>query len=367
MSARLVAVALAVASCSAQALITAGDPGDNVLAAGAYSGVGTLLREGPSGLRPGCNGTLLTSGRHVLTAAHCVVPGLAQVRFDTAAGPVQAAVAAAHVHPNAEGTDLAILELAEVMPDSVQRHDIYRGDDEVGQVFTKVGQGSVGTGATGQFGFDSHKRIGGNRFDTTFDHVLASPWINGIGAAHGSFAEGPLAFVPQQYLVFDFDDGSAGRDVAGLHLGLVDRGLGALEINTGQRDSGSPAFIGDRIAGITSFGFSDFRAFDTGTWADATITEVLSLEQAQALLPAPVFASFLAFFQSAGITDLPAAFGNLLSSDGSFGEFSAEARVSVVADWIDQVTAVPEPGSAWLLLAGAAWLCLRRGRAPRAG
>jgi hypothetical protein len=352
----------------AQALITAGDPSYNEIDPASASGVGLLFEQRPNGtLRGRCSATLLEGGRHVLTAGHCADDNTREVRFDTPGGPVRIPIVAVHRHPNGyeegSGADIAVLTLANVAQSNIQRHALYRGMDEVGQVFSKVAYGAVGTGATGQTGIDFVKREGSNRFDATLADYAAHPGLTQIGASYLDFARGPLAFVPQDYLLFDFDDGSTARDAFGVHFtGLADLGTGIDEINTGFGDSGSPAFISGRIAGLTSFGFSDLGVFASGRLADGVILEATSLDEVQQLLHPVLYTTYLDYFQSIGMVDLLGAFNNILSTDSSFGEFSAELRVSSYADWIDGIVAmpVPEPGAGVLLGLGLATLVWRR-------
>jgi hypothetical protein len=360
--------AAALAAAPAQALITTGDPGYNEIDPASASGVGLLFEATPRGLlRARCSATLLEGGRHVLTAGHCASDATREVRFDTADGQVAIPIAAVHLHPNGivdgAGSDLAVLTLARTADSGIQRHALYRGTDEVGQLFSKVAYGAVGTGTQGQSGIDLVKRQGTNRFDATLADYAAHPGLTQLGASFLDFARGPLDFVPQDYLLFDFDDGSTERDAFGTHfVGRADLGTGIDEINTGQGDSGSPAFIDGRIAGVTSFGFSDLGAFASGRLADGLTLEASSLEEVQTLLHPVLYSVYLDYFQAIGIVDLLGAFNNVLSTDSSFGEFSGELRVSSYAGWIDSVVAmpVPEPGTAAMLALGLAAMAWRR-------
>lgn len=189
-----------------------------------------------------CSGTLLSTGRHVLTAAHCVDfnvdsdgdghadrgdgvidPGNYQVIFELPiAGGVTNAVfvTAANIATPAGWTgdwrdhDIAVLELPSMAHPEAQRSEIFRGSNEIGQVFTMVGYGRTGTGETGHTESSGTKRLGQNRFD----------------AVSGTTLE------------YDFDDGTSGDS------------LGANEAMQGPGDSGGPCFLGNQIAGVVSFG-----------------------------------------------------------------------------------------------------------------
>lgn len=187
-------------------------------------------------------GALLWTGRHILTAGHIpdsnddgtpdvqnlqvvfemadrnyVIPaGLAVSNIDT---PI------AYNGTASSGGDLSIIELPVIAPFAAERYGIYRGTDEVGQLYTNVGYGYTGTGAGGEVaGSIGVKRIGHNEFGG-----LQTP-------ANGDILEA------------DFDDGTIGNDVLGDTLGL-----GNGETATAAGDSGSPALLDNLIAGVNSY------------------------------------------------------------------------------------------------------------------
>jgi hypothetical protein len=137
-----------------------------------------------------CSGSLLFTGRHILTAAHCVdsdgtsgthgADGPITVTFDLPGRSIDMVVPAdaISVHPGWQGrtvfdvgNDLAVLTLPALAPSGpmgtgAERYQLYRNSDEVGQVFEFVGYGRTGTGTTGgQAGTAGTKRSGQNRFD----------------------------------------------------------------------------------------------------------------------------------------------------------------------------------------------------------
>ncbi|AWM41900.1 FG-GAP repeat protein [Gemmata obscuriglobus] len=203
-------------------------------------------------------GFLLPDGRHILTAAHnFTTPGTgtvgitaaARVSFDMpTAGriDIDVPVAGVTVHPGYTGgneNDLAVVTLPVLAPSGptgtlgAERYAIYRGSDEVGQVVTIVGYGTIGTGTTGQqTNEDLTKRMTRNRYETLGDR------INYGGT---------------QALIYDFDNGLAANDALGRILGINDLGLPD-EGTAGQGDSGGPVFVTVNgqlfVAGTTTSG-----------------------------------------------------------------------------------------------------------------
>jgi hypothetical protein len=205
-----------------------------VLAGEGYDGVVQVFHGGGT-----CTGTLLPSGRHILTAGHCfdgdsngiIDPGTTTIQFDLPFGPIffgDIANDKVAFHPSFRGLwtggpDLAIVELPDVAPMGAERFDIYRGADEVGRAFQIVGYGLGGTGTSGANQPAGIKRFGFNQY----------------GAA-----------IAPNSLTYDFDDGSAGNDMIG-----DGRGLGIFESSGAPGDSGGPTFLDGQIAGVNSWGF----------------------------------------------------------------------------------------------------------------
>ncbi|WP_413166437.1 trypsin-like serine protease [Capilliphycus salinus ALCB114379] len=301
----------------AKAIVVSGDPNDYIVEPGTgYDGVVRLLqREGSE--RGGCTAALLSSGKHILTAAHCLdnrlAPGLissANVLFDLPFGTTSIKAKNFFVHPDWDGFDnfdsldgdLAILELTSMAPEAAERYDIYRNTDEIGQVNTKVGYGLSGQGNQGldreNFPYGV-KRLGQNLYDS-------------VGEILSTVV--PANFIPGAFLAYDFDNGKPENDAFGT-LGLPDLGLGLQEVTPASGDSGSPIFINGLIAGITSGGTCvgfDFVNFNCSSPPDVD---------------------------------------NVVNA--SFGEFGFDTRVSTYASYIDDVLAgniaptktIPEPNT----------------------
>ena len=176
------------------------------------------------------SGVLLSTGRHVLTARHNIPSELEvangrslRIEVDLNGDNVLDSsdqfipVAATTRHPT---DDLAILELAFEVDDSIPRYDIYREFDEFGQVGVRVGYGVAGQGFVDPNIFlPTKKRFGVNRYDNSFDEFR---------------------------LRYDFDGNGINT--------FGDAGEGNAEVLSASRDSGSPVFLNGRIAGIAVTG-----------------------------------------------------------------------------------------------------------------
>ncbi len=257
----------------------------------------------------GCSGALLSTGMHVLTAAHCVAPLLTsqsmQVQFYGAAGgagadhvtqSVDVAIAPGYTGATTDGRDLAIVFLSHKVT-GFDSYDIYRSNDEVGKEATLVGYGGHGNGTTGNihgfFGPNGGRRVGKNTVD----------YLWGVDGGTS--------------LAMDFDATGLGIDPAGSCFGAPHAGLGNDEWFIAPGDSGGAMFIDGKIAGVHSWG-GTVGPVCGDTWFG------------------------------------PAPGGGLTFLNSSYGEFAGDARVSLYASWIDQQTAreLPEPTSMVLLGSG---------------
>lgn len=244
----------------AEAIIVPDDPNDYILSPGTgFDGI-VDLEITVSEFTAFCSGSLLSTGLHILTAAHCLSSSIDTVDiaplgtfftkgttafFDLPTGRVGINAAEFYIHPNwngqyYNGNDLAIIKLAQAAPLAADRYDIYRGNDELGQPSTKAGYGLTGNVNSNERFFDGNKRGGLNSYDV-FGEVL-NDVIPGLN------------FAPGIALLYDFDNGNPANDALGVVAGISNLGFGEKEVYPFFGDSGGPTFINGLIAGIISDG-----------------------------------------------------------------------------------------------------------------
>lgn len=195
-------------------------------------------------------GVLLAGGHVILTAAHLFSSGstVARFQFETAAGKETFSASKVVVSPDYdaanENHDLALVWLTGSAPVAADRYTLYRKSDEIGQSFTFAGYGTPGTGAlgtTGQTG-STLRLAASNTFDADAK-ALRDRFGN-------SMSWSPAKNIQ---LVADFDNGNTARDALGQFLDVTHLGLGVSEGLTSSGDSGGPAFIDGKVAGIASY------------------------------------------------------------------------------------------------------------------
>lgn len=198
-------------------------------------------------------GALIEGGRAVVTAAHLFKGNeAATVHFETVSGSQSLAASQVFVHPNYDAVngnhDLAIVWLnapAPVAPVAADRYELYRNGDELGQIATLVGYGTPGSGASGTISNYSGNYLrlkANNRFDADIGTLKGS-----LGAVMG------WSPVAGSQLVADFDDGIATHDALARLIGTADLGLGTSEGLIAPGDSGGPALLGNKLAGVASY------------------------------------------------------------------------------------------------------------------
>ncbi len=273
-----------------------------------------------------CTATLLSTGRHLLTAAHCVTDDSGQISildgldgnsatFELPNGTGSVAFSADDitVHPNwngneTDGFDVAVIDLGTTLIDDIPRYNLFTQDDgsDFDVPLIKVGYGTSGDGSTGATLGAGTKRTGQNRYES-FGFAF-------LGATN-----------TDTQLLYDFDNGNPANDTYGALFGnagiLVQNalfddpaGFGTEEVGSAPGDSGGPSFLFNeddqewQIAGVTSYGLI-FGADPDG--------------------PGPL-----------GVFS-PDATATL---DSSFGEFAGDARVAQpdIAAFIAAATAIDD-------------------------
>lgn len=193
-------------------------------------------------------GALLYDGRAVLTAAHLFTHGStkATVHFETTAGHQSAAASRVLVHaaydPDTANNDLALVWLDVAAPRLADRYELFR-EDALNHAFTLVGYGQTGSGSAGASGNGAapQRLLASNRFDAD-------------AATLASYLGDQLAWqpFPGSQLVADFDDGTSTRDALGQLIQRPNLGTGTAEGLIAPGDSGGPAFVDGRLAGVAT-------------------------------------------------------------------------------------------------------------------
>jgi hypothetical protein len=308
-----VALAAALVSPSAEAVVSFNNPENWVLPPGPLDGTARLLFSNSSGNFI-CSGSLLQGGAYVLTAAHCV-DDFTTLSVDFRQGSVARTAAEVFINSNwngqfATGADIALVRLNQPVTD-IQGFSLASGN-VLGNTFLMAGNGLIGTGATGATGFDFLNRphYGYNLFD--------------VGLT------GPYGYT---YL-FDFDNGTANQNTHCLVYGACDTGLGTAEASTAGGDSGGGSFVWDGtqwlLAGVHSF--------------------------------SATFGRFACPFNTAQIC----GDADTVTLNNSFGELAGDTAVFSHTSWINSFLSpsntVPEPSTWALALLGLTAMALRRRR-----
>jgi len=219
---------------------------NRALIGGGYDGVVRVVAGSFYG-----SGVLLYNGQAVLTAAHLFTSEstTTSVLFETNNGTQTVPSKKVLINPDYNSTssthDLALVWLSGAAPISAERYELYRFNDEINKTFTMVGYGRPGSGNTGDLSSPPNpplRLLAKNQFDTDISSLL--PYFSSTPA---------WAAISTKQLVADFDNGASAHDALGLLALRTGLGLGLDEGLIAPGDSGGPAFIGNKIAGIASY------------------------------------------------------------------------------------------------------------------
>jgi len=291
-----------------------------------------------------CSGSVIGGGMSIATAAHCVSGGFGTItptrttayffdgdpdtRTARASNPVQIDVSRYFVHEGYTGevidqNDIAILRLEHRAPGFAEVYDLFTADIK-GLNVNVAGYGTRSTvgGATGNSAPGGARtgflREGDNKFDYSwgdplFQNFFTTRDTTGQYAGQNFFG---FAEVQHSYIT-DFDNGLSAQSTArrianAIGLGAIgnanfnDNGVGAREVGIAGGDSGGPGFINGKLASINSYGLTF-----GGTFGD---------------------------------------FDGIFNA--GWGEFSGYVPTFIHEDFINASTAVPEPSSWAMLIAG---------------
>lgn len=274
-------------------VVSVDDPANHVLPPG--SGFDGVVQINVLGAFNG-TGSLILTRRHILTAAHVVAPAGSAVPYPTNV------VSVTFNMPSATGQGTTPITLG------------------VSQIFVNPAYNPTGPGMGGDLAIlvlDQDAPALAQSFDIYRNtDEIGKVWTM---YGYGEYGTGNLgATIPADnqnrtgqnvyeatgtilgrapdLLVYDFDNGLAANDAFGVLFGMNNLGLGTREVNSATGDSGAPIFINGLVAAVVTGG------------------------------------------ETPGVPpDVTAAV------DSSFGEFSWDTRVSVYADWIDNVIQANTP------------------------
>jgi hypothetical protein len=197
------------------------------------------------------SGVLLAGGQYILTAAHLFSAASApsDLTITDMFGQSVAHATAINIHPSWQrdasnfNHDLALIKLDQPLTGG---YDIYRGNAEIGQTFTRIGY--VG----------NHLVEGQNTYDA---------YTNIINPLFGKTIES------NTQLLYDYDDGTFQHDALGVLFNVNNLGLGTAEGMSQAGLSGAPTFINNQIAGIGSYIFRS-DATDVNSITDSSVGEM---------------------------------------------------------------------------------------------
>jgi hypothetical protein len=213
---------------SARGIVIRDDAYNDSLFASPVTAVGQVVFGGS-----GCSGSLLSTGLHFLTAAHCVgsFNGTATVNLHNGTNGFSYTSTRIAVNPTytnyLSGGDLALITLNQVADSSLQRLSLYTGSGELNQAVTMIGLGRQGKGSAGWMT---------SSFQSTNGLLDRRQGTNVVDSITGTV------------LNFDFDDPlSSSRSTTGSSAPT------AREAILSFGDSGGPVLLNGFIVGVNSF------------------------------------------------------------------------------------------------------------------
>ncbi|OEZ58485.1 trypsin [Duganella sp. HH105] len=304
--------------------------------AGALDGVARLSFTNGDG-NWACSGSLLAGGQYVLTAAHCAdnfskmtvqfgwQGGTAAVTRNVSVG--NAFVNKAWTGQLDTGADIAILKLDTAVT-TINGYHLSTTND-VGKDYLMAGYGTTQKATTNlptNWNDGNYGHYGFNTFD------VDSKTFNKAAGDAGIYDYDPNYYAPGATYMSDFDDSNnpnrntLGRiaDVTG-NKWSSSNGRGALEALIAGGDSGGGDFVWNGtewlLSGVHSWGWQ-------GACADFGLTGC----------------------------------DNASQNKSSFGDLSGSTATYSHIGWINSVTAVPEPGTYAMMIAGLALVGVARRR-----
>lgn len=230
-----------------------------------YSGVVRIMdtKNGTYG-----TGALIYDGKAVLTAAHLLDnnPSRLKILFEEDENNNEYRYSSHFLSfsnfttQSSSSNDLAIFWLEEAAPSFATRYDIYR-DNPLGLEFNFSGYGAKGSGNSG--------------VDESFNDTLRIQADNKFEANHSDL---PNTYSNSLEIVADFDSADEQDNILDKLVGSSDLGLGEQEGILLSGDSGSPAWVEQKIAaiakGVTKYNETmdtPYGSFgDIGIWSDIT-------------------------------------------------------------------------------------------------
>lgn len=242
----------------------------------AYDGVVRVAIGGYYG-----SGVLLYDGQAILTAAHLfegLSETIANVYFETPQGDFTLKSTSTLTHPSYDpingNNDLALVWLVSDIPIYAKRYTLYRQSDEVSKTFQMIGYGIPGDGSTGSL----------DSYNEAYIRLMTHNSFDAEASVLKTSLGNTMAWTPTKnsQLLADFDDGTVAKDALGQFLGVYDTGEGDMEGIISSGDSGGPALIDEKIAGIASYVTSLSTSYyhpDSDSEANSTFGEIAAWQR----------------------------------------------------------------------------------------